>query len=118
MAEFSSREPGAYRIVATASSPSGELIEARESGWVSDPAVDEFESLQPNREFLHRIAKETGGELVEVADLDSFASAFDSKKVPVSETQTIPWWHRWSIFGAAIGLLLAEWGARRMWGLA
>ena len=118
VAEFSSREPGAYRIVATASSPSGELIEARESGWVSDPAVDEFESLQPNREFLHRIAKETGGELVEVADLDSFASAFDSKKVPVSETQTIPWWHRWSIFGAAIGLLLAEWGARRMWGLA
>ena len=118
IAEFSSREPGAYRVVATANSPEGELIETRETGWVSDPAVDEFASLQPNRNFLQQIADKTGGELVEAANLDSFAAGFDSKKVPVSETKTVPWWHRWSIFGAAIGLLLAEWGARRMWGLA
>ena len=118
IAEFSSREPGAYRVVATANSPEGELIETRETGWVSDPAVDEFASLQPNRNFLQQIADKTGGELVEAANLDSFAAGFDSKKVPVSETKTVPWWHRWSIFGAAIGLLLVEWGARRMWGLA
>ena len=118
IAEFSSREPGAYRIVATAKSPDGELIETRETGWVSDPAIDEFESLQPNRDFLRQIAEKTGGELIEVASLDSFAADFDSKKVPVSETKTVPWWHRWSIFGAAVGLLIAEWGARRMWGLA
>jgi len=118
IAEFSSREPGAYRIVATAHSSDGELIETRETGWISDPAIDEFESLQPNRELLQQIADQTGGELVEVANLDSFAAGFDSKKVPVSETKSIPWWHRWSIFAAAIGLLCAEWGARRMWGLA
>ena len=118
VAEFSSREPGAYRIVATVNSPEGELIESRETGWVSDPAIDEFASLQPNRDFLQKIADQTGGELVEAANLNSFAAGFDSKKVPVSETKTVPWWHRWSIFGAAIGLLLAEWGARRMWGLA
>ncbi|QEG23599.1 hypothetical protein MFFC18_35000 [Mariniblastus fucicola] len=118
VAEFSSREPGAYRVVASAKSPEGELIEMRETGWVSDPAVAEFESLQPNRDFLRQIANETGGELVEVADLESFASDFDARKVPVSETKSVPWWHRWSIFAAAIGLLLAEWGARRMWGLA
>lgn len=118
VAEFSSREPGAYRIVATAKSPDGELIETRETGWVSDPAIAEFESLQPNRDFLQQIADKTGGELIEVANLQSFAAGFDSKKVPVSETKTIPWWHRWSIFAAAVGLLFAEWGARRMWGLA
>ena len=118
IAEFSSREPGAYRIVATANSSDGELIEARETGWVSDPAVDEFASLQPNRELLQQIADQTDGELVEIANLESFAAAFDSKKVPISETKSIPWWHRWSIFAAAIGLLCAEWGARRMWGLA
>lgn len=118
IAEFSSREPGAYRVVATAKSPDGELIETRETGWVSDPAIDEFESLQPNRDFLKQIAEKTGGELIEVTSLDSFAAEFDTKKVPISETKTVPWWHRWSIFGAAVGLLIAEWGARRMWGLA
>ena len=118
IAEFSSREPGAYRIVATATSSDGELIETRETGWISDPAIDEFQLLQPNREILQQIADKTGGELVEVAQLESFADAFDSKKVPVSETKSIPWWHRWSIFASAIGLLLAEWGTRRMWGLA
>ena len=118
VAEFSSREPGAYRVVATAKSPEGELIEMRETGWVSDPAVAEFESLLPNREFLQQLADKTGGELVEVPNLESFAAAFDTKKVPVSETKTIPWWHRWSIFAVAVGLLLAEWGARRIWGLA
>ena len=118
IAEFSSREPGAYRIVATATSSDGELIETRETGWISDPAIDEFQLLQPNRELLQQIADKTGGELVEVAQLESFADAFDSKKVPVSETKSIPWWHRWSIFASAIGLLLAEWGTRRMWGLA
>ena len=85
IAEFSSREPGAYRVVATANSPEGELIETRETGWVSDPAVDEFASLQPNRNFLQQIADKTGGELVEAANLDSFAAGFDSKKVPVSD---------------------------------
>lgn len=118
VAEFSSQESGAYRIVATAKSPDDEMIESRESGWISDPAAAEFESLQPSRKFLEQMAKETGGELVEIADLDSFASKFDSRKVPVSETKTVPWWHRWSIFAVAIGLLLTEWGARRIWGLA
>jgi uncharacterized membrane protein len=118
IAEFSSQEPGAYRIIATAKSPDGELIETRETGWISDPAVAEFESLRPNREFLKQIADKTGGELIEVGDLESFAASFDARKVPVSETKSVPWWHRWSIFAAAVGLLLAEWGARRMWGLA
>ena len=118
VAEFSSREPGAYRVVATASTPAGNLIEAREAGWVSEPAMSEFVSLRPNRKLLQMIADETGGELVEVNNIDAFAASLNTKKVPVSETKTIPWWHRWSVFGAAIGLLLAEWGARRFWGLA
>ena len=104
--------------MATAKTPEGELIETRETGWVSDPAVAEFESLQPNRSFLQQLADKTGGEVVEVSDLESFASGFDTKKVPISETKSVPWWHRWTIFAAAIGLLLVEWGARRMWGLA
>ena len=118
IAEFSPGEPGAYRVVATAKTPEGELIETRETGWVSDHAVAEFESLQPNRSFLQQLADKTGGEVVEVSDLESFASGFDTKKVPISETKSVPWWHRWTIFAAAIGLLLVEWGARRMWGLA
>ena len=118
VADFSSRLPGAYRVIATAKTPEGQLIEKRESGWISEPAIAEFETLQPNRRFLEMVANKTGGEVIEINDLSTFASSLDTRKVPVSETQTIPWWHRWSVFSVAVGLLLAEWGARRMWGLA
>ena len=115
---FVSRETGAYRVNALVTSTDGSMIEQRESGWVSEPAVNEFRSLQPNREFLASLAKSTGGELIEMNQLDSLANSFDNREVPITETRTEPWWHRGWIFTAAIGLLVVEWGARRLWGLA
>ena len=115
---FVSRESGAYRVTAEVKTPEGELIEQRESGWVSEPAAGEFLNLVPNREFLASLAEKTGGQVIEMDALDSFANSFENRVVPVSETQTRPWWHRWWIFTAAICLLVVEWGTRRMTGLA
>lgn len=115
---FVSRETGAYRVLADVNTPVGKPIEKRESGWVSDPASAEFQSLVPNREFLQKLATRTGGQLIALDDLDAFASSFENRKVPISETQTRPWWHRWWIFLTAICLLVVEWGTRRMKGLA
>ncbi len=115
---FLSRETGAYRVTARVKTPAGNPIEERESGWVSDPASAEFQSLVPNREFLQELAKRTGGQLVELDDLDSFVNSFENRKVPITETQTRPWWHRWWIYLTAICLLVVEWGTRRMMGLA
>jgi hypothetical protein len=115
---FVSREAGAYRVTAEVKTPEGNLIEKREAGWVSEPAAGEFRSLEPNRNALLDLATRTGGQVIEMDELDSFAASFENRKVPIEETQTRPWWHRWSIFLAAISLLILDWGFRRVAGLA
>ena len=117
VANFVSSAAGAYRATVTASSDDGSDIEQRESGWVSDPDSEEFESLEPNREFLESIAKRSGGEVLELGDLENFVSSLDHREVPIVETRSLPWWHRWPVFTLAIGLLVCEWGVRRWKGL-
>lgn len=116
-ARFVSTVPGAYRAVVHVYAADGSEIETRESGWVSDPDGDEFRSLEPNRELLEQIAKRSGGELLELEALDQFVKSLDSREVPIMETRTHPWWHHWSVFSFAIGLLVCEWGIRRWKGL-
>ena len=117
VANFVSSASGAYRATVTASSDDGSEIEQRESGWVSAPSNEEFKSLVPNREFLESIASRSGGEVLELGNLEDFVSSLDHREVPVVETRSLPWWHRWPVFTLAIGLLVGEWGVRRWKGL-
>ncbi len=116
-AEFVARESGAYRVNATVTASDGSAIETRASGWVSDVNAEEFQTLVPNRALLQELADRTGGEMIELNDLDSFASQLPSKKVPITTTEIEPWWHRWSVFLVVVGLLVSEWGIRRWKGL-
>lgn len=116
-AKFVSNDPGAYRAVVLATAPDGSDIEQRESGWVSEPDTEEFQSLEPNREFLEQLAKRSGGEVIELDQLDQFVTSLEHREVPITETSSLPWWHRWTIFVFAIGLLVGEWGLRRWKGL-
>ncbi len=115
---FVSREPGAYRVSAAVKSPEGDLVEERQSGWVSEVAADEFRSLVPDREWLEKLATATGGEVIELGDIEKFAETFENRKVPREVTRVEPWWHRWPIFLTAVCLLVTEWGTRRIVGLA
>lgn len=117
VASFVSSDPGAYRATVAALAADGSPIESREAGWVAEPDRDEFRSLVPNRELLQRIADLSGGELVELTSLDSFVESLDRREVPITETRTFPWWHRWPVFALALSLLVAEWGVRRWKGL-
>jgi len=117
VANFVSGEPGVYRAVVSATADDGSEIEQRESGWVSDPDSDEFQSLEPNRQFLEALAKRSGGEVIELDGLEQFVDSLEHREVPITETRSIPWWHRWPIFAIAIGLLVFEWGIRRLKGL-
>ena len=114
---YSSSQAGAYKATVQAQAADGSNIEQRESGWVSDPDREEFQSLVPNRQFLENIAARSGGEVIELDDLDSFVASLEHRKVPIMETRTLPWWHRWTVFTVAIGLLICEWGIRRWKGL-
>jgi len=115
---YVTKEPGAYRIVATALAPDGSNIGEREAGWAAQPAADEFARLEPDREFLKTIAAQTHGELVDGENLASFVASLSSKSAPVTEPWISPLWHQPLYFLAAIACLLAEWGLRRMNGLA
>ena len=64
-APYVAKQPGAYRVLATATAPDGSAVGEREAGWVAQPAADEFARLEPDREFLSTIAAKTKGELVD-----------------------------------------------------
>ncbi len=117
-ATLSTRQPGAYRIAAAATAPDGSVIGEREAGWAAQPAADEFARLEPDRAFLETIASKTGGEVVDPAGLDAFVAGLSSRDVPITEPWTSPLWHHPLYFLVAIACLTAEWGLRRLNGLA
>ena len=117
-ATYVTKHPGAYRVVATATSADGAIAGERETGWAAQPAADEFARLTPDREFLATLASKTGGEVVDGGKLDAFVATLPSRKAPISEQWTSPLWHHPYYFLIAIFCLSAEWGLRRVNGLA
>lgn len=114
---FIPREAGGYRAETVVTDASGATIGYAQAGWSSDPAADEFRTLQPNRALLEEIAKKTGGEMVSAEKLDSFAAQLPYKQVPITENWTTPFWHQPFIFLFALACFATEWGLRRWKGL-
>jgi uncharacterized membrane protein len=117
-ATYVARQAGPYRVVATATAPDGSAVGSRESGWAAQPAADEFARLEPDRDYLKSLAARTGGEIVDGDSLDSFVTRLASKDAPITEPWTAPLWHNPLYFLVAIAALAAEWGIRRVYGLA
>lgn len=111
------RMAGAYRVEVAVVGPDGAEVGRRTSGWTSDPAADEFRVLRPNRELLTRLARETGGELIEAADLPSLVADLPNRTAPVTEPSITPLWQTPWLFLLAIACLCGEWGLRRWRGL-
>jgi uncharacterized membrane protein len=117
-ATYVTKQQGDYRILATATAPDGSIVGTREAGWAAQSAADEFARLEPDREFLKTIASRTKGELVDGKNLASFVAGLSSKSAPITEPWTSPLWHNPLYFLIAIACLAAEWGLRRVNGLA
>lgn len=120
-AEFYSRETGAYRAVANVELPeedSEKKIESKAAGWVHDPLAVEFASLKPGREWAERVAKESSGRVLSLADLPNLPEILKDIRVPVEETITTPFWHEAWVFAVVLGLLGTEWYLRRKGGMA
>jgi uncharacterized membrane protein len=116
-ASYVTKQPGFYRVVASASAPDGSAIGEREAGWAAQPAADEFARLEPDRELLKQIASQTRGEIVDGQNLAAFVSSLATRDAPITEPWTSPLWHQPLYFLFAIVCLLAEWGLRRVNGL-
>jgi hypothetical protein len=118
VARHPSRTPGPYRADVTVIAPDGSAVGERQTGWVAEPLADEFNRLRPNRELLAEISDKTGGEVLDIGDLDDFVAGLDRRTMPVTETWIHPLWHHPAFFLFAIACLIGEWGLRRWKGLA
>jgi hypothetical protein len=116
-AHYVPRQAGAYRAEIQTIGPDGEPLEARETGWTSEPATDEFRTLNPNRKLLDELAERSGGEVLFPNELERFVASLPNRQIPVTEPWIYPLWHRWSVFGLAMACLIGEWGLRRWRGL-
>ena len=129
VAEPSAAEPGLYEAVfvphltggflatALVTNSVGAEVGRAEAGWSSDLAAEEFRSLTPNRSLLENIARLTGGEVLEPAQLGNFARKIPGRPAPIMEATTSPAWHTPWWFTFAVGCFLLEWGLRRLRGL-
>jgi uncharacterized membrane protein len=112
-ATYVPRETGGYLADAAVTDASGIEVGRAQAGWTADPAADEFRSLKPNRVLLEAVARQTGGEVIMPATLDSFAANLPNRKAPITESWTMPLWHRSAVFLFALACFIAEWGLRR-----
>lgn len=116
-ATYIPRETGGYHVEAVATNSTGVDAGRAVAGWTTDLAAEEFKSLKPNRALLERIAKATGGEIVDMGALSGFAARLPHLKSPVTEAWTMPLWHQPAVFLFALLCFVAEWGLRRRRGL-
>ncbi|MBU6398741.1 MAG: hypothetical protein KGS61_00350 [Verrucomicrobia bacterium] len=117
-ASYIPRETGGYVAQAIVTDADGAEVGRAQAGWTADPAAEEFRSLTPNRAFLERIARQTGGRLVEADGLEAFAASLPNRRAPITESWSVPLWHQPGVFLLALGCFIAEWGLRRAKGLA
>ena len=117
LATYLPRKPGVYRVSAKVLDEEGDQVGNAASGWVADYETEEFKSLEFNREFLDRMARETGGEVVNLDEVADLAKRLPELKAPVMEVWSRPLWHNPWVFLFAMGLFGAEWVLRRMKGL-
>src|SRR5881396_1352869 len=117
-ATYIPHDTGGYRAEGTVTDETGVEVGRAEDGWTADPAAEEFRSLEPNRALLETIERQTGGEVIPLTRLDSFAASLPNRKAPITESWTMPLWHRSAVFLFAFVCFTAEWGLRRRKGMA
>jgi uncharacterized membrane protein len=117
-ATFVPRDTGGYHVTAVVTNAVGAEAGRAEAGWSTDLAAEEFRSLKPNRALLETIAQKTGGEIIAADKLDEFARGLPLRQVPITESWSFPLWHQAAVFLFALACFVAEWGLRRLKGLA
>ncbi len=115
------RLDGSYFARAVVTDADGLELGDAETGWVVDLEAREFQSIRTNRPLLERIASVTGGRMVELDALDSFARNLPGMKAPVMDTWIRPLWDLRGIMPAVFLLVLicfvGEWALRRWKGM-
>ena len=115
VARYRPASDGNYRVRATVDLGDGELT--AETGLVYNPLADELDRLGVDGDQLAELAGQTGGSVVALDSLASFAESLPRRELPSMTTRSRPFWHSWAYLTVVVGLLLGEWGLRRYRGL-
>jgi len=115
------RVSGGYLAQVTVAGADGTKLGEAQTGWTVDLEAREYESVRANRPLLERIARQTGGRVLEAGELDSFARSLSRGEAPVNETWVRPLWDlpgiQPAIFLLALACFIAEWALRRWKGM-
>ncbi|MHC4331601.1 MAG: hypothetical protein ACYSWW_26145 [Planctomycetota bacterium] len=115
------RLSGGYFARAVVTDEKANEIGDAETGWAVDLEAREFGSIRTNRPLLEKIARQTGGQVIELDGLGDFARKLPSRNVPVTTTQIKPLWDLPGILPAVFLFSLicfaGEWTLRRWKGL-
>ncbi|MCX5644219.1 MAG: hypothetical protein NTZ17_05985 [Phycisphaerae bacterium] len=115
------RTSGGYWAQVTVAGADGAKLGETQAGWTVDLEAREYQSVKVNRALLEKIARQTGGRLVETGELDKFARGLLHRDAPISETWVRPLWDlpgiQPAIFLFALACFLAEWALRRWKGM-
>lgn len=120
-ATYVPRASGGYCAHVTATDAKGGRVGEAETGWAVDLEGREFASIRANRAFLEKIARQTGGRVVEPDELNKFARDLPQQNAPISEVWVRPLWDLPGVVPAvflfSLACFIAEWALRRWKGL-
>jgi uncharacterized membrane protein len=120
-ATYVPRASGGYYAHVRVNDLKGDRLGEAETGWAIDLEGREFQSIRANRPLLEKIARQTGGHLVELDELNRFARDLPNRSAPISEVWVRPLWDLPGVVPAvflfALACFVAEWALRRWKGL-
>jgi hypothetical protein len=116
-AEHYPRAAGGYRVKATVKDAEGKVLGEKSTGFALNPMAEEMRVLAPNRDWMQRLAKETGGQFMTVKNVAQLADVLPKLAMPQMDRKAQPLWHNawWLI--AIVLLLAGEWAIRRSGGV-
>ncbi|OHB61532.1 MAG: hypothetical protein A2167_02820 [Planctomycetes bacterium RBG_13_46_10] len=99
----------------------GYLTGRAQAGLAVNLQAQEFRSINTNRPLLEKIARQTGGRVIELGELDNFVRSLPDRNAPITEMWIRPLWDLHGILPMAFLLVLmsfvGEWALRRWKGL-
>jgi len=120
-ATYIPRYNGSYFARAVVNDADGVEVGDAETGWAVDLEAHEFQSIRTNRPLLERIARETGGQVIELDALEDFVRSLPSRAAPITDTWIKPLWDLRGILPAIFLFILmcfaGEWTLRRWKGM-
>ncbi len=115
VAEYNTDQDGIYRI-STQVSKGGEILSENQKWHWRQASLAEYFSVRQNKEWLKRIAEETGGSYLSLPDSVQLPGILERENKGIVRQQSLSLWDMPLFFLLLISLKLGEWLLRLYWG--